>query len=141
MSFVIPPSPEDRLKTRQQFCLVDKLRIAEYAITKGWINPIARAEGVSPTNVRRWIEQRQEVRQKVARYNARTTVNRFRLVESKRYCLKNGNGLNDLEVEAALMEFWRQRNENELPCSVWDLVRQWGKLQPDLVNVLTNNAC
>ena len=35
-----------------------------------------------------------------------------------------------------------ERNEwKSLPFSVWDCVRKWGQLQPDLVNVLTNDAC
>ena len=139
MSFVIPPSPEERLNRRQQFRLVEKLRIAERAIKIGWVNPVAWEEGVSPTNVRRWIEQRQELQQKVDHYKARKTVNRFRV--NAKYNLKSSEGLRDHDIEESLLAFWKERNENNLPCSVWDLVRKWGQMEPELVNVLSNNAC
>ena len=114
MPFVIPPSPEERLNRRQQFRLVEKLRIAERAIKIGWVNPVAWEEGVSPTNVRRWIEQRQELRQKVDFYKARKTVNRFRV--NTKYSLKTNQGLRDNDIEESLLAFWKERNENNLPC-------------------------
>ena len=137
MPLVIPPSPQERVKTRTQFRLVDKLRIAERAIKIGWINRVAEWEGVSATNVRRWIDQRKELRQRVDHLQARNTVNRYRV--PAKYNLKDASGLKDVEEE--LVSFWKERNEKDLPCSVWDLVRKWGQLQPDMVNVLTNDAC
>ena len=42
MSFRMPPSPKDRTK----YCLVDKVRVAEQAITLGKPHVIANLQGI-----------------------------------------------------------------------------------------------
>ena len=55
MHLIIPLSPQQHVKSCTQFCLVDKLRIAERAIKIGWINCVAEYEGASVSKVRHWI--------------------------------------------------------------------------------------
>ena len=134
-----PPLPEECLNHPQQFRLVGKLRIVERAIKIGWVNPVAWEEDINSTNVHQWIEQCQELQQKFDHYKAQKMVNCFGV--NAKYNLKSTEGLRDIDIEEFLLAFWKERNENNLPCSIWNLVRKWGQMQPKMVNVLSNNAC
>ena len=57
MPTVIPPSPTKHF----QYRLVEKLRIVNKVKQAGWVNPIAHQEGTSPSNVRRWMLQEQDI--------------------------------------------------------------------------------
>ena len=57
MPTVTPPSPMKCF----QYRLVEKLRIVNKVKQTGWVNPIAHQEGTSPSNVRRWMLQEQDI--------------------------------------------------------------------------------
>ena len=131
MPTVIPPSP----KKRFQYRLVEKLSIINKAKKAGWINPIAHQEGTSPCNVRRWLNQEQEIQKSVDQEKRKKITTSFRTKKAGRTpCMLQDN------VETELLEFYKDRRGKNLPVTVRLLYVKWAQLQPDLLQVLSYNA-
>ena len=108
---------------RNRYRLVDKLRIADSALACGWIKRTARVEGVSPTNIRRWISQRQDLAAKVKAARSSKLVNQYRVTDP---CHSLGD-----DVEAELLAYYRDCRAAGLPVTVRLLVRKWALIDPE----------
>lgn len=122
-------------RARNQYPLVEKLRIADIALSKGWIRHTARTEGVSPRNVRRWVDQRDKIEKKVQELKKRSQVYKYRLSGS------GGIPTFGREVDFALLSYHRSRREANKVVNVRLLLKKWRELQPGVSQGLTPKAC
>lgn len=131
MSRQVAPSMYRRIRWR----LVDKLRVADSALESGWIKRTARIEGTVPKNVRRWIAQRDELRKQVAAYRVQGKTNCFKLKDNPN--LRPSFGV---EVDQALLEYYRELRVQNAPVSVRILIAKWSQLDPTTTASISPNA-
>ena len=111
---------------RTRWKLIDKLRVADCAIESGWIKRTARLEGTSPTNVRRWIAQRDELVKQVQDLRSAKITQRYRMTDG----LGRAALLFGPDVDRQLYEYYRHLRDNQAPVSCRLLIAKWKLLDP-----------